>query len=283
VSGSALKFLIAGRDAAVGTDRDDIRAERPYFELGWEAVTTHFEAKRIVLEEADAHRTIVVTCFGREFLYRAVTPRVISFAHYRSLVENGLRHDELDLTRAFSTGIPAHHIVERDGVLRYHGADRLESAICSFDASPILEHYDGGDYACLAFRRRAHHSSRNMAVGYAREVVAALRAAVGQVFVVGHGAEALAPDGGAAVTLRDFVTLIASPRCRAVVGTLTGPIQLANVFSAAELLIVEKLSAGQRIEEENHPIHLGPCVRFTGSRIVYADPGELPELLHAAL
>ena len=55
---------------------DDVSDERPYYELGWEITTTHFDAKHLLRTGAiDSQRDTVVTCSGREFLYTQVFER----------------------------------------------------------------------------------------------------------------------------------------------------------------------------------------------------------------
>ena len=274
-----MKYLITGFDIAKGTPNDDVTPDRPYFELGWEVVTTHFDAKHLVAMNA-AHDTIAVTCSGREFLYETTFSEVIDYATYCERRRS--RDEAVDLTRRYAEGrIPSEFFDEKrqspTALYRYLRADA--HLIRDILLEPTQALHRGEPYCCFAIRRRAHDSYRNIDESTTHSIIIALAKRYRNIFTVGNGIDECSGVRGVChVSLKKFASLIADPLCGIVVGSFSGPMQLAGIISQARICVVLNYD---RIDvvRQNHPVHLGACVRLSRSRFLFVSPSAVPKLL----
>lgn len=279
-----MTFYLAGIDVAKGTDVDDVSADKPYFELGWEVVTTHFDAKRLKKSGIVTDGDTIVTCSGREFLYRSSFTSVLSYSDFAAL---GVNNGVYSLMERYAGGrIPIDYFdgTEHSSQSRYRFMDADRDIIESVENVAIEHLHQRHPFACLLVRRRLHGAYRNLTDDVARFVLARLLGQYPRVFIVGLGAEHLASDRVLHVDLVTYASLIRSPFCDLVIGTMTGTMQLAAILSRARRCIVVKNYDGYDIDGKNHPVTLGPCIRFSASAFDFVDPGAFLEFIaHEAL
>lgn len=270
------KFVIAGLDIANGRVGDDHAFNRPYFELGWEVVTTHFDVKCGKVEGwIDSERDIVVTCSGREFMYQSEFQRVLS---YREFCETRIVDERalIDLTSRYWDGVLAHDyfldglsgkgaksraLLERPGLMR------------SMRLINVQHLHSSRRYCCFAARRRDHCAHRNMTEKRGRFIVQKLTERWSKVFVVGRDIDDLCINKNVVpVDLITYASLISDPLCDVVVGTMTGTMQLAGLLSNAKVCLVITNYDGFDVDAKNSPVELGRCVRASDSRFVFVPP-----------
>jgi hypothetical protein len=97
--------------------------------------------------------------------------------------------------------------------------------------------HKGQRYCCFAARRRDHGAHRNMTYARGRYIIEQLLTLSPRVFLVGHDTEDLLIDDRVIpVDLVTYTSLIADTLCSLVVGTMTGTMQLAALYSRAKIV-----------------------------------------------
>ena len=265
-----MTVFVAGVDFASGRLGDDVAPNRPYFELGWEVVSTHFDVKRGKAEGwIDPENDIVVTCSGREFLYATEFRNVVE---YRSLNTSGF----VDLTQRYTGGSfdPNYFVSGRPGK---HSKSRFlaehKDLALSIRRMETIDLHHGQRYCCFAARRRDHGAYRNMTPARGRFIIEQLLTLSPKVFLVGHDTQDLVFDDRVVpVDLITYASLIADPLCSLVVGTMTGTMQLAALYSGAKLCIVISNYDSFDADRDNSPVNLGRCIRISPSQFVFIPP-----------
>jgi hypothetical protein len=272
-----VRYFITGMDVAKGTEGDDVSREAAYFELGWEVVTTHLDVKRMKREgRIDAAADTIVTCTGREFLYGAEFAQVID---YGTFLERRSATDEcIDCTVRYAGGSFPIDWFEGDrhtsSSMYKHAATDRES-ITNVGVVGVAHLHDGRPFGCLLVRRRRHGAFRNMTDDTARFLLDRLCEKYPRVFLVGHGAEAFAaPPHVVHVDLRTYASLIQDERCETIIGSFTGPMQLAALLSRAKTCLVLNDNLWD-VEATNHPVALGRCIRLSRSNFLFIPPPAL--------
>jgi hypothetical protein len=279
-----MRIFFPGYDCAKGQPGDDVSIHKPYFELGWEVVTTHLDLKHLVATGRTCAQDLVVTASGREFLYRSQFPHVISYdAFQRMPLRFG--DDVVALTDRYSDGlIPPDYFDtgHRSPDARYRHLVQDAAFIRSIDSVRLEALGLDDGYCCVAIRRRDHAPSRNLPESVIRRLLLDLAGEYRRVFVVGHGNTGLrSVPGVVPVDLASFASLISDPRCGLVLGTMTGPIQLACLIAQARVCVVITLRDDYDIEAENDPICAGRCVRLSESPFVFLGPSDFNGVLSA--
>jgi hypothetical protein len=270
-------YYITALDSAAETLRRRKMPPTSYYELGWEAVTTHFEAKHLkkigVITDAD----VIVTAGGREFLYSSVFPNVISYADFTRLsAQNTLSAVSL-VAKYYQGNIPDDYFnsrgSHREATYRFLKEDRaIIQQVTITDTSQL---HQGREYCCLLVRRRRHCANRNMSDATALALHRMLSDSFGHVFVVGLDLDSLlAHQQWRIVDLQTYVSLISNPLCRVLVGSMTGTMQLAGLLSQAGQCLVRLNQDDQDVDEENDPIRLGRCMRLSASSFAFAPPSR---------
>jgi hypothetical protein len=273
-----MRYFITGMDVATGVEGDDVSPERPYFELGWEVVTTHFDVKRMKREgRLDPERDTIVTCSGREFLYTAELSSVID---YRTFLRSRKEGDEaVFCTDRYAGGRMPVAYFEGDvhtPQSRYKFFEEDRDIITHVETVPTAGLHEGRPFGCLVVRRRSHGDYRNMSDEIAGFLLDKLRAKYDRVFLVGRGAEHLEDRPQAVhVDLQAFASLIQDALCEVIIGSFTGQMQLAALLSRARTCLVLNYD-DYDVRALNHPVLLGPCIRFSPSRFFFIPPAVLP-------
>ena len=279
-----MTVFIAGVDLAKGRVGDDVAPDRPYFELGWEVISTHFDVKRGKAEGwIDPQNDVVVTCSGREFLYATEFKNVLEYRALNDLGTTGI----VDFTRQYPGGSfhPDYFVNRRSGKnskSRFLTEHRdLALSIRSVETTSL---HDGQSYCCFAARRRDHDAYRNMTGARGRYIIEHLLTLCPRVFIVGHDNEDLLIDSKVVpVDLVTYTSLIADALCMLVVGTMTGTMQLAALYSRAKLCIVISNYDAFDPEVDNSPVNLGPCIRISPSKFVFVPPSLFEPIFGAWL
>jgi hypothetical protein len=103
----------------------------------------------------------------------------------------------------------------------------------SIDVRSVAE-----EFYCICIRFRDHQPQRNLPREYLDDLLGALRGT--RCFLVGHGSEEFIRHSGHSVcSLAEFAALVQHPHCRAVIGTMTGPIQLAQMIHPHRLVVID--------------------------------------------
>jgi hypothetical protein len=272
-----VRYFITGMNVASGREGDDVSQEAPYFELGWEVVTTHLDVKRLKREGIiEPTLDTIVTCTGREFLYTAEFPHVVDYPRF---LERRESTDEcIDCTKRYAG--PAFPVdwFEGDCHTRsscYKHRDVDLRSITNVSRVCIAHLHGGRSYGCLLVRRRDHAAHRNMTDETARFLLDRLCEKYERVFLVGHGAETFArPPHVVHVDLVTYASLIQDERCETIIGSFTGTMQLAALLSKAKTCLVVN-DALYDVEATNHPITLGRCIRLSASNFFFIPPTAL--------
>ncbi len=270
-----MKIFIAGVDASHGRRGDDVAPDRPYFELGWEVISTHFDVKRGKAEGwIDQRNDLIVTCSGREFLYSTEFDNVV---RYNAFCLTDYRTTEIvDLTKRYNGG-SFHPNYFFSGITGREARSRfleehldLALSIQRVSTQPL---HNGEKYCCFAARRRDHGAYRNMTEDRGRFIIERLLHIWPKVFIVGHDIDdLLLTENVIPVDLVTYVSLISDQLCALVVGTMTGTMQLAALYSRAQLCIVISNYDSFDIEADNSPVNLGRCIRISPSKFVFVPP-----------
>jgi hypothetical protein len=276
-----MKYFLAGIDVAKGTIDDDVSDTRPYYELGWEVTTTHFDAKRFKKSgEIDYERDTIVTCGGREFLYTSEFARVIEYSRF--IAERGPGDIVVSLMERYAGGhIPRDYYAEgrygADAVYKYLRED--SSLLTSFGLSGIRLPAGDEPYCCMCVRKRAHGNYRNFDNALARDVIGKLREKYSRIFVVGRNVEPLlSPPEVAGIDLATFAAIIQSNRCQMIIGSLTGPMHIAALVSKAPVSLVLNHD-GYDVDVVNHPVLMGRCIRLSPTRFHFVHPNQMRSII----
>ena len=276
-----IKYFLTGIDEAKGTVADDISETKPYYELGWEIISTHFDAKHLrKIGEIDAERDSIVTCTGREFLYTAEFSRVIAYEDFRT---TRLRHGDqvVSLMDRYAGGIlPPDYFDRKHGPearYRYFEEDRATNT--SLDISGATRRCPAQPYCCFVIRKRTHGSYRNFDDEMAAKILNRLAQSYANIFIVGRDIEHFHDFPNVShVNLQTFAALVQNKRCQLIVGSLTGPMHIAALVSKARLCLVLNHD-GYDLVKENHPVLMGRCITYSKSRMLFVHPLQLPQLL----
>jgi hypothetical protein len=279
-----MRIFLTAYDLAKGRPGDDVSMDKPYFELGWEVVTTHLDLKHLVATGHACAQDLVVTASGREFLYRSQLPHVVSFDNFQRMPLRD-RDEVVALTDRYSDGLVPPDYFDTgcwSPGAHYRHLAQDAALIRSIDRVCLESLGAEEKYCCVAIRRRDHAPSRNLPESVVRRVLSELAAEYRRVFVVGHGNTGLRSMFGVVpVDLASFASLISDPRCGLVLGTMTGPIQLACLISQSPLCVVIALRDDYDVEAENDPICAGRCVRLSESHFLFLGPSDFTGVLLA--
>lgn len=204
-----------------------------YFELGWEMGTTY----RIVHEHYPT--ATIVTCKGREFLYE------------KSETDKGQGVD-LDLSGM---------IAKNHKVIYEYGCNKPYT-----DWKPSIKPSRTGNYACVTYRNRKHAAMRND--GNTQSNIDTALEFVDKVYVVGYGAEKL--KRCEVLSLKDWCGSL--PNSKFVIGTLTGTMVCASLFSKCPMFVYDL--AGNR---KNTPMQMGDCI--TVNKDITFNPKNLKDAI----
>lgn len=276
-----MRYFLTGIDVAKGMLDDDVSDTRPYYELGWEAVTTHFDAKRFKEDgKIDSAKDIIVTCAGREFLYRAEFDRVISFSEFSRVRSPG--DHVVSLMERYANGrIPLDYFDDEPDprLRRYRYFHRDAEIIRNIERVGTESLHQGRPYACVQVRLRGHGDYRNTPMEMLDRVLEKLVSRYHRVFLVGRDIpERITSSQVIVVDLGTYVSLIEKDLCHVIFGSFTGPMQLAAIYSKARMCLVLNFD-DYDIDELNSPIMLGRCFRYSASQFLCVPPDAVEHLL----
>jgi hypothetical protein len=107
----------------------------------------------------------------------------------------------------------------------------------------------------------------------ALKVISRLEQSYPRVFIVGHDSQHLqTPDRVIHVDLKTYASLISCERCKLIIGSMTGTMQMAAVLSRAERCVVVVNYDDYDIDGINHPVTLGKCIRLSSSKFEFINP-----------
>jgi hypothetical protein len=276
-----IRYFLTGIDEAKGTVADDVAATKPYYELGWEITSTHFDAKHLKKSgEIDFEHDSIVTCSGREFLYTSEFSRVVAYEDFRNIPLR--RGDQVvSLMEKYAGGIlPPDYFDRKHGPearYRYFEEDREINTNLDILGATRTSHRQ--PYSCFVIRKRTHAEYRNFSDEMAAEILNRLAQSYGNIFIVGHDIERFHDFPHVShVNLQTFAGLIQSEQCHLIVGSLTGPMHIAALVSKARVCLVVNHD-GYDVVKENHPVLMGRCITYSKSRMLFVHPLQLPQVL----
>ena len=276
-----IRYFLTGIDEAKGTVADDVAATKPYYELGWEITSTHFDAKHLKKSgEIDPERDSIVTCSGREFLYTSEFSRVIAYADFRNIPLR--RGDQVvSLMEKYAGGVlPPDYFDRKHGPeARYRYFEEDRDTNTNLDISGATRTCPRQPYSCFVIRKRTHGEYRNFSNEMAAEILNRLAQSYGNIFIVGHDIERFHDFPNVShVNLQTFAGLIQSEQCHLIVGSLTGPMHIAALVSKARVCLVVNHD-GYDVVKENHPVLMGRCITYSKSRMLFVHPLQLLQVL----
>jgi hypothetical protein len=243
---SGRRYIVAGKDLKTGIPGSDSSDSAEYFELGWEVTTTYLQIVHGRGTGLFTDFDIVVTATGREFLYRSSFSTVITYSEFRQLDSAPAR--VLDLVRwtsdLYSGDTWLRKLRIRSLYLRWFHVWRYRIRYRRFRtglpmAAPPLDAFRVEDpFFCVCIRFRDHQPQRNLSKEYLESLLDALSDT--RCYLVGFGAESLIRHPSHRVcTLAEFAALVRLPNCKAVIGTMSGPMQLAQMIHANRLAVID--------------------------------------------
>lgn len=276
-----MTFYLASVDEAKGTVADDIRPKKRYYELGWEIISTHFDAKHgKKTREIDAERDTIVTCSGREFLYTAEFSRVISYQEFQDSPPPPAA-EVVSLMDRFAGGrLPSDYFTGKHGPeARYRHYDEDREIITNLDVAGATCRPPAEPYCCFVIRKRAHGAYRNFDDDSALKILERLAESYESIFIVGRDLEQFFDLPKVRhVDLQTFAALIKDDKCHLIVGSLTGPMHIAALVSQARVCLVVNHD-GYDLSRENHPVLMGRCITYSPSAMLFVHPLQVGELL----
>jgi hypothetical protein len=240
------RYLVAGKDLKTGVPGSDSSNSDEYFELGWEVTTTYLQLVHGRRHGTFTDSDVVVTASGREFLYRSSFSTVISYTEFRQLgVEAGRVLDLVKRTSELYSGDTWLRKLRLRALylrwfhfwryrIRYrHFKNGLPMETASIGPFPVAE-----EFLCICIRFRDHQPQRNLPKAYLGSLLDAVSDR--RCYLVGYGAEDLIRHSRHSVcSLAEFAALVQSRNCAAVIGTMTGPIQLAQMIHPNRLFVFD--------------------------------------------
>jgi hypothetical protein len=252
-----MTYYITGIDTSSGNKNDDSSNLLTYFELGWEIMTTHLKLKELLHNRDIYDNDVIVTCSGREFLYRKNFKNVISWKDYLKISHT---KKEVNLCQEFSTNLS---LIDK---ITPKKDDSLIDLFFSFEKEENLKFNVDGDFACLVYRNRSHGSHRNMDINFFKKIINFLVNKFNlNIFVVGFGSEIFEDNKNVfSVNLKEFATLVNNDNCKLCVSSLTGPPALTYFFGGVNLknIIIDIESARKDEYMENHPLAMGNIFNY---------------------
>ena len=265
------RYIVAGKDLKTGAPGSDSSSSDEYFELGWEVTTTYLQIVHGRSTGTFTDADVIVTASGREFLYRSSFSRVISYSEFRQLgIEPARVLDLVKWTSDLYTGDTWLRKLRLRALylrwfhfwryrIRYRRYIRFNAGLPmerpAMDAFPVDE-----EFFCVCIRFRDHQPQRNLPREYLASLLDALRDK--RCYLVGFGAEDLIRHSRHQVcSLAEFAALVRSPSCKAVIGTMSGPIQLAQMIHANRLVVID-LDDHYRLWGKTHPSVLSDLCNF---------------------
>lgn len=256
--------IICGIDDKSGFSGNDSSLLNVYFELGWEIVTTHLDAKRLLHRNKINKDDTIVTCSGREFLYSGAFNNITTWNEYKK----NRRFDELNLVEKRVSAIGRKNY---DKSLFWDNGD-MACEKCDIDINLIknikltdISKYDiSNKYCCFVYRKRDHCSNRNLPENYINELLNHILNLNYKIFIVGYGSQILCDDKNKIqVNLQEFATLINNQNCKFVLSTLTGPPHLTYFTGHNKLnnIIIDLHSSRHK---DNFSVAMGNNINFTG-------------------
>jgi hypothetical protein len=265
-----VRYIVAGKDAKAGIPGSDSWDSDEYFELGWEVTTTYLQVVHGKATGTFTSSDVIVTASGREFLYRSSFPAVISYTEFRKL---GIpAADVLDLVKWTSNLYTGDTWLRKLRIRPYYlhwyhfwryrllyRRGPLEAGL-PMETPPMDGFAIDEPFYCVCIRFRDHQPQRNLPKEYLAGLLDALAGT--RCYLVGFGAEDLVRHPRhAACSLAQFATLVRSSNCQAVIGTMTGPMQLAQMIHRNRLLVID-LDDHHRLWGRTHPSVLSDLCNF---------------------
>lgn len=258
------RYIICGIDESAGQVGNDSSTLTSYFELGWEVTTTHFYVKRLLNQGEINRDDIVVTCQGREFLYKNIFPKVINWKDYKKNVSE----KQISLVHKTING-EFNHLYDRNGIYKFLNQDK--HLIQNFKKINVEGLHKNKLYNIIVFRNRDHCNYRNTSEEYIDKIIN-ISNRYHNTFIVGHGSERF--SSAKSITLEEYCSLINEKLCNCICSPQTGPITLARIFSKSKKILNYSVDSGMILT--NHHIINGYPEYFINSQItkINAIPNE---------
>tara|TARA_Y100000034_G_C6860479_1_gene391558 strand:+ start:192 stop:1025 length:834 start_codon:yes stop_codon:yes gene_type:complete len=272
------KYVICGIDSKKGCASNDSSHLYKYFELGWECSTTYFFAKRLLQEKKITTNDTIVTCSGREFLYKSVFNKVISWSDFTCILNNLEPTSEILNLVDSAIKDDFKHLYDDQKLYRFLEEDK--NILQSFEKSSIKTLHDNKPYNIIVFRQRDHVKTRNTSESYIQSCIDTSNKFY-KTFIVGYGCDVF--DNCKPVNLQDYCTLINNKLCNCILTPQTGPVTMARIFSKAKTIVNYSVDGDESIFLKNHPIISGYPEHLISSNIIKLQNAPSAEILHKFL
>lgn len=261
-----MKYLIAGKSIVSGTHDDDSGIMREYFELGWETVGSRIDAIALYNQGLiSPEDTCIVTTKDRMFFYSKWFDNVMDHDLYEAKDEGLLNSEVVDWTE--------NHLELnfcKDGFIDSN--DNQKYARYDEDKELITEGWDLSNaitppskpFIVLAMRWRAWCPNRNTDVNFFEKLIRKIKTKYTNIpiFIVGRGFEEFCKKNYVTflTELKDYVSLIKSENCMALVGQSTGTTLLALTCADTDIHVIDPSGASEL--EGNNAVLGGKPVQF---------------------
>ena len=266
-------FIICSKKDNLGS-HPDWQSLHNHFELGWEVAATHIDAKYLFATKAiTPQNDVIVSLSGREFLYSKLMP-VMSYEEFarQRKITDASRVKELpdvnDLTHVYACTSWINTDIYHGGPEKRYKYEALVKDLYGVMDTPPVDHLAADPFYLCCWRYRNNHSTgRNTPPDTAAAIHAHLLKQTKFVYVVGLGAEPLC-DGQRVIhiDLPTFAALASHANCKAVVGAMTGTMQLGAILCKTCVGVYQHNDKVPEANEVNHPVVFGECVNFNRNK-----------------
>jgi hypothetical protein len=261
------KTFICGRKVKKGVSGDDSAYLGDYLELGWELLYIRLKMIRL-LQEGEYQNEVdcVVTGVDRNILYEPTFKNITNVLPE----EPGEVVDLVSMIAQNTHSSFFETLSVTEG--RYSFWDQDYSLITSL---PSIEHsfFDQGPFSSVLIRLRDHCKDRQLGgLDYWKSVLDTLGDQT-RLVVLGQGVEELCKDRPNILhaDLRLWLGAMRHSNCKQVVGTASGGLNCAQVFSSAPMTIydVNSNTCFTQARLADSPFFFGPPFRFSTAPIKF--------------
>lgn len=236
-----MKYIILSKSIAQGRSGNDSGDLNKYFELGWESVGSRFDFISLYNQGlVDEKNVTAVTIEDRMFLYSKFFKNVISYDEFLSikLTEEDTVEDWPETCHTTMKFQDQKNFInpQTKRYYRYHEDKNL--IFNGFDLDGTIK--PDYPFVTMCIRHRDHGYDRNSNINFYQHLVNELKEKY-SIFVVGKGNEQFCEKNSITYVerLKDYVSLIKNPNCRALIAQSTGTALLAFTCADTDIYLID--------------------------------------------
>jgi hypothetical protein len=286
-----MKYFIAGRE--IHSDKNyEAGSLNNYYELGWEVISTHLLAKRLInTNKLNTKEDVVVTCSGREFLYSKQI-KTISWKEFEEIkkynIVTEINSIEFYLTANFFETKDFGDLYITDSEHKYRFFDEDYDLITNLDYNFSI--IPDNKFICMNRRKRKHREHLNMSDDYSLGLVQNLIKKYNvPIYMTGFHNEIFEKIPNVhLVNLKDWCSLLNSENCLFCIQNQTGTANLTQLCAKQNLLNVILDMEGAHFmpiyANGRRPDVLGKSVNFKNTKnLVFYRTPEHDDILNEVI